>query len=330
MNRKLIAVAVAGVVAAPAAYADISAYGRINNRIAISDNDDIDMQTSGSRFGFKGSGDIGNGMSAFARYEFGTTTDTSAGGGSGINRRLAFVGLSGPFGSVSLGQQWSAYFQNFGTHASLNMVGGPGQLGVGRTGNTIQYANQFGPVSLKLDARVDDAGDGGKDGRGWAGHNGNGFGGGVTITPMDNITLAAAFDSSEGAKGMYDMRDAEGKLMKKEFVHEDSDLMGVAAIVNFGGFTLTAAHEQRDTGEDKEEKNTLLWLGTSVDQLSMRVGFGQTETTMTGSPNAETDQLTVIGVYNLGGGVKLWGQFRNVDAGAMDEDHIHLGVRMDF
>ena len=75
MNKKLIAVAVAGVVAAPAAYADISAYGRINNRIVIADNDDINMETSGSRFGFKGSGDLGNGMSAFARYEFGTTTD---------------------------------------------------------------------------------------------------------------------------------------------------------------------------------------------------------------------------------------------------------------
>ena len=54
MNKKLIAVAVAGIVAAPAAYADISAYGRINNRIVIADNDDIDMQTSGSRFRLQG------------------------------------------------------------------------------------------------------------------------------------------------------------------------------------------------------------------------------------------------------------------------------------
>ncbi|MXY64924.1 MAG: porin, partial [Gammaproteobacteria bacterium] len=199
MNRKLIAVAVAGVVAAPVAYADISAYGRINNRIVIADNDDTNMETSGSRFGFKGSSDLGNGMSAFARYEFGTTTDNASAGmtaeaddhkhggvnKSGLNRRLAFVGMSGSFGSVSLGQQWSAYFQHLGTHASLNIINGPGQIGPFRTGNTVKYAHSFGPVSMALDARVDDAGDGG----------GNGVGGGVTLNPINNVTIAGAFDS---------------------------------------------------------------------------------------------------------------------------------------
>lgn len=318
MNKKLIAVAVAGIVAAPAAYADISAYGRINNRIVIADNDDIDMQTSGSRFGFKGSGDMGNGMSAFARYEFSTnTTNASAnttnasGGGSGIGRRLAFVGMSGPFGSISLGQQWTAYFQNLGTHASLNIVRGPGQIGPGRAGNTIQYANSFGPVSLKLDARVDDSND--NDSRGWSTYNGNGFGGGVTITPMDNITLAVAFDSADGSGS-----------------NEDRDNIGAAAIFGFGGLTFTLAHEQQDVGDDEESNNTLLWLGGGVtDQLSMRVGYGTSETE-NASGTSETDNLALIGVLNMGGGLKLWGEFTNVDTGATDTDQIALGVRLDF
>ncbi len=318
MNKKLIAVAVAGIVAAPAAYADISAYGRINNRIVIADNDDINMETSGSRFGFKGSGDLGNGMSAFARYEFGTTTDAT-GSGSGLSRRLAFVGMSGPFGSVSLGQQWTSYFQNLGTHASLNIIKGPGQIGPGRAGNTIQYANNFGPVSLKLDARVDDANTGHNDdpekdtARGWSSYGGNGFGGGVTVTPMDNITLAAAFDSAEGAGN-----------------HEDIDNLGVAAIFGFGGLTLTVAHEQQDVGDDESTDNTLLWLGAGVtDQLSLTVGYGTSETE-DASGTSETDQLALIGVLNMGGGLKLWGQFHNQDDGASDADTIALGVRLDF
>lgn len=298
MNKKLIAVAVAGIVAAPAAYADISAYGRINNRIVVADNDDVDMETSGSRFGFKGSGDLGNGMSAFARYEFGTTTD-EAGSGSGLSRRLSFVGISGPFGSVSLGQQWSAYFQNLGTHASLNIIKGPGQIGPFRTGNTIQYANSLGPVSLKLDARVDDNGE----------SNGNGFGGGVTITPMDNFTLAGAYDSN----------DTSG-----------TDTGGVAAIASFGGVTVTVAHEQSETGDDSETNNTLLWLGAGVtDQLSLTVGYGTSETE-DANGTSETDQLALIGVLNMGGGLKLWGQFHNEDKGSSDADTIALGVRLDF
>jgi len=81
MSKKLIAVAVASVVAAPAAYADITAYGRIQNAIVFTDdgtNEKQNVNTVGSRFGFKGSGDIGNGMKAFARYEFSTITDNDA------------------------------------------------------------------------------------------------------------------------------------------------------------------------------------------------------------------------------------------------------------
>ncbi|MDE0282852.1 MAG: porin [Gammaproteobacteria bacterium] len=298
MNKKLIAVAVAGVVAAPVAYADISAYGRINNRIVIADNDDVNMETSGSRFGFKGSGDLGNGMSAFARYEFSTTTDHAA-SGAGLGSRLSFVGLSGPFGSISLGQQWSAYFQNLGTHASLNIIKGPGQIGPFRTGNTIQYSNSFGPVSLTLDARADDAGDGG----------GNGLGGGVTMTPMDNFTIAGAFDSNDDS---------------------GTDVMGIAGIMGFGGITVTVAHEQSETGDDSETNNTLLWLGAGVtDQLSLTVGYGTSETE-DDMGTSETDQLALIGVLNMGGGLKLWGQFHNEDSGSSDADTIALGVRLDF
>lgn len=304
MNKKLIAVAVAGIVAAPAAYADISAYGRINNSIQIDDNDDVNMNDNGSRFGFKGSGDMGNGMSAFGRYEFQIDTDTNKKGDTIKNTRLAFVGLSGPFGSISLGQQWSAYFQNFGTHASLNIIKGPGQMSnsvrswLGRTGNTIQYANNLGPVSLKLDARVDDADDGG----------GNGFGGGVTINPMDNFTLAGAFDSDDT---------------------NDSDVMGIAARAGFGGITVTVAHEQAESGDD-EADNTLLWVGAGVtDSLSLSVGYG-TESVTTSAGETETDQLALIGVLNMGGGLKVWGQFHNKDTGAADEDTVALGVRIDF
>ncbi|MXY64599.1 MAG: porin [Gammaproteobacteria bacterium] len=222
---------------------------------------------------------------------------------SGLNRLLAFVGLSGPFGSVSLGQQWSAYFQNLGTHASLNIINGPGQIGPFRTGNTVKYSNNFGPVSMTLDARIDDDGDGDGDG------GGNGFGGGVTVTPMDNVTLAGAFDSNDDS---------------------DTDIMGVAGIMGFGGITVTVAHEQSETGDASETNNTLLWLGAGItDQLSLTVGYGTKETEAGGS-TTEKDELALIGVLNMGGGLKLWGQFHNADTGTSDADTIALGMRLDF
>lgn len=323
MNKKLIAVAVAGIVAAPAAYADISAYGRIHNRFQMTDaggSETQNVNNTGSRFGFKGSGDIGNGMTAFARYEFGTTTDHSKSGG-GLSNRLSFVGLSGPFGSISLGQQWSAYYQNVGTHASPNIANGPGQqLGPFRTGNTLQYSNSLGPISLTIDARVqDDArseeyGVNKKTGdveKMMVGEGaGNGFGIGATLRPMDGFTLSGGFDSNDS---------------------DNTDTMGVSAVASFGAFSVSVSHEQQEAG-DLEHNNTLAAVGASVtDRLYLSAAFSQTEMEKADSPTTETDRANVSATYRIGGGLRTWIELANEDSGgSSDKDILAIGLRMDF
>ncbi len=333
MNKKLIAVAVAGVVAAPVASADITAYGRIDNHLVFSKASGgksmQDMTTGTSRFGFKGSGDLGNGMSAFARYEFSANTDNATGGGSGIGRRLGFVGLDGSFGKISLGQQWSAYYQNFGTHMSLNISQGPAQaMGPFRTGNTIQYANSFGPISLKADVRVDDAEDG----------NGNGFGIGATINPMDNVALAIAFDTSD----MMDM-PAEGAM--PAVTNRDRDTLGVVGSVSMGMFSITASYEQQEDEMDMKNKSSTLWLGAGLtDKLSAKLGYQSTEVkhyhgTDSKGPDkvGETDKISANVTYLLGGGARVYGEFTNAEfthstmtGKNSDKDTFILGVRLDF
>lgn len=298
MNKKLIAVAVAGIVAAPAAYADISAYGRIQNVIVLKDSggtESQDVSNGFSRFGFKGSGDIGNGMNAFARYEFGTNTDNAADGVT--NTRIATVGLSGPFGSVSIGQQWSAYYQGVGTHASPNIFSGPGQkLGPTRTGNTIQYSNSFGPISMVLDARVDDANDG----------NGNGFGLGATLRPMDGVTISGGYDTNDNS---------------------NKDTMGVSAVAGFGALKFTVSHEQQDEGM-MEHSNTLVAVGASVtDQIYLSAAISETEM----DDGSMTDRANISAAYNIGGGLRTWVEFANTDeGGGMETDQVAIGLRMDF
>ena len=60
--------------------------------------------------------------------------------------------------------------------------------------NTIQYTNTIGPVSVSLESRVDDAGDG----------SGDGSAAGVSVAAHPNVTLAAAIDSTSGSGGMAD------------------------------------------------------------------------------------------------------------------------------
>ena len=69
------------------------------------------MKSNGSRWGVKGSNEVSEGLSAVYRYEESLDL-TSASLGAG--NRLSYVGLSGGFGSVTLGRVFSASYNHVG------------------------------------------------------------------------------------------------------------------------------------------------------------------------------------------------------------------------
>ncbi len=206
MNKKLIAAAVSAAVMAPVAHAEITVYGNITNSIHIvspdGDKDNsTNIDTLGSRFGVKYSADLGNGLTANGKYE--VKMNTGDGGDSFGDVRVATAGLSGGFGRVDVGNQWSAYYDTFGTLVSptyslgyylYSSVGG----GPFRTSNTIKYSNTFGPLYAELDVRLDDGGSEHDDAEKI---HGDGIGLGLSFSVTDNITIAAAFDSEDGTAG---------------------------------------------------------------------------------------------------------------------------------
>jgi predicted porin len=137
MQKKLIALAVAGLVAAPAfAQSNVTMYGRLDYGYLNQSEDawgtDIDASSTGfgtgalttSRLGFKGTEDLGNGLKAFFQLEL-QIADTSAFGddtganlGDSFDTRLSLVGLSGSFGSVTLGRQYTAVETAWGIGAA--------------------------------------------------------------------------------------------------------------------------------------------------------------------------------------------------------------------
>ena len=215
MNRKLLVAAVSAAVVAPAVgYADATWYASVRNALDLNDipalnNDGVafanhesqtDISGVAGRLGVRASSDIGNGMTAHGRYEFSTTTDKEGGGIE--DTRIATVGLSGAFGRVDVGNQWSSYYDTFGTLVSPTFslgaylysgVGG----GVFRSSNTIKYSNTFGQLYAELDIRLND--DSSPEGSDVAEElRGDGFGLGLSFAVNDNLTIAAAFDSEDG------------------------------------------------------------------------------------------------------------------------------------
>jgi len=142
MQKKLIALAVAGLVSAPAfAQSNVTIYGVADAYLGFGSHGDNDFQgvgsagLSGSRIGFKGTEDLGNGLKALFVIEQGFSIDTGLESSNGnAFQRQAFVGLGGSFGTVSLGRQYapgyhsSAAYDAFGAAAispAAVLVGAP-------------------------------------------------------------------------------------------------------------------------------------------------------------------------------------------------------------
>jgi predicted porin len=129
MNKKLMAVAVAGALAAPAAamaQSTVQIYGNIYMEYAFTStganttgtnpaNVDI-LQAPGSAIGFKGEEKLGGGMSAWFQCE--SSADFRGTNGDGFCTRNSAVGLKGGFGNFFVGV-WDTPFKR-----TIGNVGG--------------------------------------------------------------------------------------------------------------------------------------------------------------------------------------------------------------
>ncbi len=141
MNKKVMALAVAGVLAAPAAYAqtsNVQLYGRANLGIdyysakgsnnptntpqGVNNDRDgrIRIFDNSSRVGLRGTEDLGNGLKAIFQIETGVNIDngSSTGQGGQTNAssgfwasRDSFAGIDSNFGRLTFGRQ-SVYWAN--------------------------------------------------------------------------------------------------------------------------------------------------------------------------------------------------------------------------
>src|SRR5213080_759913 len=116
MNKKLVAVAVAGVLAAPLAAqaqtANVTLYGRLNIDYEIINGKQADgsnptvsrLSSNSSRLGVRGTESLGGGLNAVFQIEQNVSGDSGNSSSSGIASRETFVGLQGSWGRVIMGK----------------------------------------------------------------------------------------------------------------------------------------------------------------------------------------------------------------------------------
>ncbi len=249
MNKKLLTAAVAAAMVAPAAMAgDVTIYGVAHVAMSYYDletdggghSDKVwDLSSHASRLGFKGSEDLGGGLSAIWQMEIQIELADGGSTGAGVlnnqdwgNMRNSFVGLAGGWGTFLAGRHDTPYKISSG---SLDLFG---DTIADYNGNGADAEPAFARIGLGFkDVRADSAV--------------------AYISPnMNGLTLAAAFVTAGGTDHTAGV--------------DLSDLMeawSVAALYSNGPFFASLAIEQIDD-------ETADVLGFAEDKW--RVGLGYT------------------------------------------------------
>lgn len=173
MKKSLLALAVLGAFAATAqAQTSVQVFGSFDGGVRYVDNvvnaagTDIDDRLSVSstgtynsnRLGFRGTEDLGGGLSARFHLETGFNTGNGSVAGDLFGRR-ATVGLGGSWGGIDIGRNYSVSFYTIGGYDPFNYkftgiiplataaAGSPAT----RFNNDIQYTGNFGPVTVRAE-----------------------------------------------------------------------------------------------------------------------------------------------------------------------------------
>jgi len=173
MKKSLIALAVLAASGAAMAQSSVTLYGIADVWVgSVKDGIDAKSNTvmvSGglntSRWGVKGSEDLGGGLKAVFKLEKGFNIDSGTEKGSGFDRN-AYVGLAGGFGEVDFGKTWTAMDDVLGASnsgfdsalsASNNVLVVP-DVYAGNPGNTIKYTSpSFGGFSGGFSYSMDES-----------------------------------------------------------------------------------------------------------------------------------------------------------------------------
>ncbi len=164
MKKTLVAIAALTLVGAVSAQSSVTLYGRIDAAIGSQKTTTAGVTVAdkgvqilagihtGNRWGMKGSEDLGGGMKAIFQLESGFSVDTGASAQGGLLfGRQAYVGLSGGFGTLTVGRQYDMLDNAYGMYDAFGYSGygamnyvfnrGTGGDVIGRQNNSVAYSS---------------------------------------------------------------------------------------------------------------------------------------------------------------------------------------------
>lgn len=218
-----------------------------------------------SRFGLKGTEDLGSGNKAFFILENGFATDTGGfNNGGRLFGRAANVGLSGPYGTLTLGRQMNMSMLVLNNADVIgpsihSMASFDNYLPNARSDNAIGYLGQFAGVTVGATYSF------GRDGAGPAGPSATNCGGEVPGNALAcrQYTALLAYDGANyGVAASYDvMRGGTGASAPlASSAYTDSRTI-VDGYVKFGASKVGFGWIRRNTAAVEHSQSDLYFVG---------------------------------------------------------------------
>ena len=313
-----LALAVLALLGSTAAFAQssVTLYGRVNTsveRVEVGNVNATRMENNASRFGFKGTEDLGGGLKAGFQLESGFNSDTGASAATFFGRQSE-VNLSGGFGAVRLGRFTAESYYATADYVSMH------NHDTGSSSDAF-YAYVM-PDANKIAYRTPTFG-------------------GLTVD-----AAVALHEQAVGGKNAYDLAAnynlgalALGAGYSKQ---GDVNQFAVRALYTFGAFTV-GGYVQRDDSAyvaNGGNRNTFRLAGAynmGASEFHVNVGRAGEYKNLNDS---DSTQYTLGYNYNLSKRTKVYGYYTHVNnsrnasyqsgvAGA-DFSSVAVGVRHNF
>ncbi len=343
MKKTLIALAAVAATGAAFAQSTVTLYGVVDQGYntdkktvgtVATKTTGLTSILSGSRFGFKGTEDLGGGLAANFVLEYSVQPDDAA---TSMANRQSFVGLSGAFGSVNLGRQYTQIHSLQGAFDANGNATAAGWLGSGtstvRQSNAIVYSTpSFSGFSAALELGFAEAAQGGATNvTGNAGNTTalglNYANGPLTVkAATESIKLTALSYTAPGAAAAATLSDALA-TRKANSIGASYDL-GVAKVMALS--TSAKAGSAADAGK---VTTTNFGVSAPVGAVTLNATVSNGKYIDGGAAAVKTSGYQVGANYSLSKrttAYALMGQGKNKAATATKHDTFAVGVRHTF
>jgi len=304
------AAAVATAISAPL-FADDSVivYGKINLSVQSVDeaNGDnfVEIKSNASRFGLKGSADLGNKLEAFYQLEWEVdVADNSKGSTDNIKSRNQIIGLKGSFGKIFAGRHDTPTKKLQKKIDQFNDYEGDLKHilnGDVRASNILQYSTpKFGPgISANIALLPGEDPASGNDGL------------------ADATSFSVTYDNKDLYLGLSLDSDVEGV---------DVDTTRFATQYKINHFQLGLIYEQTDTAVDDAD-GFLVSGAYKAGDNTFKLQYADSDIWMLGvsSKNKYTTMTSVGMDHKLGKKTKFFAWYTSGELGASGEDDNFLG-----